>query len=72
MSGPPDLTARIPKAVNRELRSYAYQIEEHRRGLTALRSRLVEDIEESEAVGRALKQQLSEVDRTLRTGGNHD
>lgn len=64
---PPKLTDRIPKATHRQLREYAHDIEAHRVGLLSLRDRLVEDIEENEAVGRALKQQLADIDRTLRT-----
>ena len=65
--GPPPLTSKIPKATHRQLRDYAHAIEAHRAGLFSIRERLVEDIEETEAVLRALQTQLSDIDRTLHT-----
>lgn len=63
----PHSTSKIPRVVNRQLRDYETQIESHRYALHALRGRLVEDIEENEAVLAAMKRQLRDIDRTLHT-----
>lgn len=69
-SDPPRLptpTSKIPKSINRELRSHAQKLEDYKRGLQVLRTEIVEDIEEHEQILAALKGQLREIDRTLHT-----
>ncbi len=61
------ISSKIPRAVHRTLRDYAHEIEAHRLGLLSIRERLVEDIEEGEAVVAAMKRQLRDIDRTMHT-----